>query len=223
MNAALHNEQEHFLSSVTDYWWNGTTVKDLGPYILNLVPGPENYDSWEYEDGPSFPALDYELTAAEAAGDYLINSEVLLPVGNSHELSQVLWRKHDHERKPAGVVHHQSALDSRVYEVQFLDSRTKELTANAITEVLCAKCDPDGNEYVLLDAIMDYRKDPDVAISCADQVKIIDGKKYFYMYVCGWELCCKWKNSSTSWQNLSNLKESYPLQVAEFVFAVQIC
>ncbi len=30
------------------------------------------------------------------------------------------------------------------------------------------------------------------------------------------------KDGSSSWQKLSNLKESHPLQVAEFAFAVQI-
>jgi len=38
----------------------------------------------------------------------------------------------------------------------------------------------------------------------------------------GRELCCEWKDGGTSWQKLSDLKESRPLQVAEFTFAVQI-
>jgi len=86
VNASFHKEQEHFLSSVTDRCGQGTMVKDLGPDILNLIPDPENYDPWEDEDGPSFPALYDKLTAANAAGDYLINSEVLLLIGNLHEL-----------------------------------------------------------------------------------------------------------------------------------------
>jgi len=73
INAAMHKEQEHFLTSVTDWWGQCTTVKDLGPDILNLVLGPRNYDHWEDEDGPSFPELDDELTAVEAEGDYHIN------------------------------------------------------------------------------------------------------------------------------------------------------
>ena len=60
-----------------------TTVKDLGPDVLNLDPDPDNTDPWEDDDGPLFPKLDNELEAAKAAGDFLVNSEVLLPVGNS--------------------------------------------------------------------------------------------------------------------------------------------
>ena len=44
----------------------------------------------EDEDAPLFPNLDNELTPVEAAEDNLINSEVLLPVGDFHELTRVL-------------------------------------------------------------------------------------------------------------------------------------
>eukprot|EP00804_Cyclotella_cryptica_P003442 CCRYP_002082-RA/>CCRYP_002082-RA protein AED:0.34 eAED:0.34 QI:0/0/0/1/0/0/2/0/164 len=53
-----------------------------------------------------------------------------------------------------------------------------------------------------------------------DQVSIVDGKKIIKRSTRGWELCCEWKDGSTSWQ--SYLKESHPLQVAEFMFAAQI-
>jgi hypothetical protein len=72
----------------------------LGPDILNLVPDPENNGPWEDEDGPSFPELNDELAAAEAAGDFLVNTEVLLPVGNSQELARVLRQKCDQEGNP---------------------------------------------------------------------------------------------------------------------------
>eukprot|EP00804_Cyclotella_cryptica_P022274 CCRYP_018116-RA/>CCRYP_018116-RA protein AED:0.39 eAED:0.39 QI:0/-1/0/1/-1/1/1/0/189 len=73
-----------------------------------------------------------------------------------------------------------------------------------------------------MDAIVDYRKDPSMAVAWKDQVLVIDGKKIVKRSTKGWELCCKWKDSSTSCQKLSDLKEFHPLQVAEFAFAVQI-
>ncbi len=48
---------------------------------------------------------------------------------------------------------------------------------NVIAEAVYAQCDADGNQYVLLDAIVDYRKDPSVAVARDDQVTIVDGKK----------------------------------------------
>jgi hypothetical protein len=69
---------------------------------------------------------------------------------------------------------------------------------------------------------VDYRKDPSVAVARDAQVTIVDDKNVVKCSTRGWELCCEWKDSSTSWQELLDLKESHPLQVAEFAFAAQI-
>jgi hypothetical protein len=90
VNAALHQEQEKFLEAIHGRWGKKTSVKDLGPDVLNLVPNLENNDSWEEADGPSFPELDDELVAAKVAVDFLVNTEMLLPVGNTQELAMVL-------------------------------------------------------------------------------------------------------------------------------------
>ena len=84
------------------------------------------------------------------------------------------------------------------------------------------QCDAKGNQYVLLDAIVDYSKDPSMAVVRDNQVTIVDGKKIVKHSTRGWELCCEWKGGSTSWHKLSDLKDSHPLQVAEFALAVQI-
>ena len=71
------------MEAIQERWGQKTTVKDWDPDVLNLVPNPVNNDPWEDEDGPSFPKLDDELIAAKVVGDFLINTEVLLPVGNT--------------------------------------------------------------------------------------------------------------------------------------------
>ena len=71
--------------------------------MLNLVPDPMNNDPWEEEDRPSFPKLDDKLTPADAAKDYLVYSEVPLPVGDSHELARVLCWKCDSNSMPVGT------------------------------------------------------------------------------------------------------------------------
>eukprot|EP00804_Cyclotella_cryptica_P022264 CCRYP_020542-RA/>CCRYP_020542-RA protein AED:0.22 eAED:-0.25 QI:0/0/0/0.5/1/1/2/0/420 len=120
--------------------------------------------------------------------------------GDALILGKVLHRKRDPDGSLVGTAHANPALNKAVY----------------------AQCDADGNQYVLLDAIVDYRKDPSVAVARKDQISVVDGKKIVTRSTKGWELCCKWKDGSTSWQKLSDLKESHPLQVAEFAFAGQI-
>ncbi|KAL7478840.1 hypothetical protein ACHAW6_004595 [Cyclotella cf. meneghiniana] len=75
---------------------------------------------------------------------------------------------------PVGTVHKQPAMDTHVYEVHFLGGRTKELARNTIAEALYAQCNPDSNQYVMLDAIVDCRMNPHMVISWNDHVKIIN-------------------------------------------------
>jgi hypothetical protein len=49
-------------------------------------------------------------------------------------------------------------LDTRKYVVQFADGDEIELNANMIAEAIYAQCDPDGNQYVLLEALVDHRR-----------------------------------------------------------------
>ena len=49
-------------------------------------------------------------------------------------------------------------LDTMEYSVEFDDGEFSELTANVIAESMYAACDDSGNEYLMMDSIVDYRK-----------------------------------------------------------------
>jgi hypothetical protein len=38
----------------------------------------------------------------------------------------------------------------------------------------------------------------------------------------GWQLCCQWKDGSSSWEKLSNLKELHPLETAKYAVTMGI-
>jgi hypothetical protein len=48
-------------------------------------------------------------------------------------------------------------LDTRLYEVFFDDGLTQEYQANTIVENLYSQVDPEGNEYLLLEEIIDHQ------------------------------------------------------------------
>ena len=73
-----------------------------------------------------------------------------------------------------------------MYEVRFPDGRTEELAVNVIAEAIYAQCDANGNQYILLDAIVDCCKDPAVAVARNDQVSVIHGKKIVERSTRGW-------------------------------------
>jgi hypothetical protein len=89
-------------------------------------------------------------------------------------------------------------LDTCEYTFTFDDGDETILNANLIAEAMFAQCNPDGNHYVLLDSIIDHRW-PDTAIRPSDQ-KVIrpDGRTYMIRSTIGWQVCCQWKDGSTS-------------------------
>ncbi len=79
-----------------------------------------------------------------------------------------------------------------------------------------AQCNPDGNQYVLLDSIIDHRR-LDTVLRPPDQKNVRpDRRTYIKRSTIGWQVCCQWKDGSTSWENLADLKESHPFETAEY-------
>ncbi len=51
----------------------------------------------------------------------------------------------------------------------------------------------------------------------SDQKNIrANGKTYLKHSTIGWQLCCQWKDSSMSWENLADLNESHPIETAKY-------
>ena len=69
--------------------------------------------------------------------------------------------------------------------------------------------------YLLLDALIDYQRD-NRAFSISDQQTIVRGRSVTHKITAGWQICCQWKDGSTSFKKLSKLKEFHPVQTAEF-------
>ena len=78
-----------------------------------------------------------------------------------------------------------------------------------------AQCDDDGKEYLLFDCIVDHKKN-DKALTKMTQPLRHNGRECVRCNTVGWHLCVQWFDGSTSWQSLKDLKETYPLQVAEY-------
>jgi hypothetical protein len=83
-----------------------------------------------------------------------------------------------------------------------------------------SQCDSEGNQYLLLDEIIDWHRDDSVAIGKDDMyVFSKNGNRHYRKTTKGWKLCVKWRDGSTSWVRLADLKESFPIELAEFAVA----
>jgi hypothetical protein len=171
----------------------------------------------------NIPEADEEFTP-DVYDDTYLNMELALPRpdGEGPEFARVTKRLRDKDGKPIGVANQNPILDTRVYEVEYLDGHKASLTANAIAQNLFAQVDEEGNRHVIIDEIIDHRKDSS-AVALEDAfVTTSSGTKRRRHTTKGWELLVRFKDGSTCWVALKDMKEEYPVQVAEYAVTAKI-
>jgi hypothetical protein len=137
-------------------------------------------------------------------------AEVLLPKGDYEYISRVVGRKRDSKGHPIGRYNPNPLLDKTVLEVEFPDGTIQDYAANVVAEVLFTQVDQDGNRHLLLKEIIGHEKDASAPTFEALQEtrRLFTTKR--------WSLHCLWADGSTSWEAFCNLKESNPIEVAQY-------
>lgn len=157
----------------------------------------------------------------EAYDDYL-TAEVLLPNMGTVVKAKVIGRKRDADGNPIGKRNTNPILDTREYEVEFPDGATDVFAANIIAENLYAQVDDEGNSYAILHEITDHKKDG-TAVTKDDGYEVTkSGGPRPRHTTRGWKLLVSWKDGTSSWVALKDLKESNPVEVAEYALANKI-
>ncbi len=84
-----------------------------------------------------------------------------------------------------------------------------------IAENMFAQCDSKGNQSLLLAGIVNHRKD-NSAVEKKDMYIKQGSNQQLHKTTKGWSLCVEWKDGTTSWERLADLKESNPVEIAEY-------
>jgi hypothetical protein len=151
--------------------------------------------------------------------DRYILAQVILPVNDEQLLGTVTARKRDNHGNPIGISNKNPVLDTHIYEVTFPDGHSVEYSANTIAECLYSQVDSEGNQSILLDELIDWKRTSD-AVEDSDILQIShNGNLHLRRTTKGYYLCVRWKDGSTSWEPLKDMKESYPTQVADFAIS----
>ena len=79
---------------------------------------------------------------------------------------------------------------------------------------MMSQVDEHGHKMAIMDGIVDHRTDGSETLH-KDRCIQKGSNKHLRKTTKGWELCVRWKDGSTSWERLAELKEAYPVQVAE--------
>ena len=84
-----------------------------------------------------------------------------------------------------------------------------------------ATCDDSGNKYLVMESIVDYQKS-DKAVSVSSQKVVHRGWIFMQRSTFRWQLCIQWRDRLTSCQVLKDMKESPPVETAEYAVDQEI-
>ena len=149
--------------------------------------------------------------------DAYIQSEVMLP--NSKGVMQaatVIGQSVDIEGNPIGEYDENPMVNTRVYDVMFPDGIVQQYSANIIAHGIFDAADSDGYCYQLMDEIIDHRKNDDALCQEDGFIKSGNGQKKRKITTKGWEIHVQWKDGLKSWVPMIDVKESYPVELAEY-------
>ncbi len=143
----------------------------------NLTPKYELFGDVRGADSDPDPDhADLEVTSE--VGNNYIGVDLLFPKGGTMTKGPATARKRDADGNPKGRANSNPIIDTHEYTVTFDDGDVTNLTANLIAESMYAQCDPDGNQYVLLDSLIDHQH-LDTALRLSDQTAVCnDGRTY---------------------------------------------
>lgn len=147
--------------------------------------------------------------------------QIGLPRGQDDELhyAKVKRRAVDEDGNPVGKSSNNPLTDTRQYEVEFEDGSIEILCANIIAENVLAQVDEEGHRQMLLREIIDHCIDTSQAIPKEKgEYTNKHGVKSKIRTTKGWEMCVEWRDGSTDWVSLKDIKQSYPVEAAMYAW-----
>ena len=134
-------------------------------------------------------------------------------------MAKVLRKSVDENGQVIGAHNKNPLLNTLVCDVKFPDGDVNKYVANLIAENVPSQVDPNGYYTNTMEAILDHKCDG-TAVRMPDKFfKTKQGKLTQWHTTVGWSFLIKWKNGPKEWVHLKVLKESYPVDVAEYVTA----
>jgi len=176
-------------------------------------------DDEDKNDEPAEEVKAEQDDYTEESYDAYLGAELLVPSGDNFIVGRVIKRIRDKDGNPVGQCHNNPILDTWHYEVQFGDGSTVEYTANLVAENMLSQSDPDGRRHMIFKEIVDHRVD-DTAIKKEEGFTIgFNGNVHPKKTTRGWDICVEWRDGSTSWLPLKDVKDANPLELAQYAVA----
>lgn len=154
--------------------------------------------------------------------DKYIGAQIKLDGPEGSQLATVKRRVTDGRGKPVGTANDNPLLDSRQYEIELEDGSIERYQANTIAENIYAQTDDEGRVSIMLDEIYGHRKDGRAVSMANGFTRNNAGEPRPKITTAGWFIKMRWKDGSTDELPLRLVKESNPIELAEYAVAAGI-
>ena len=213
-------------------YFDAIITKKLGNSMsMPSKPLPDNYETYADDEETGVSPLPDDNDPLSSPGqsvfespisDRLIQAELYLPQGEHMASAKVIGRAKDSDGLPIGTYDDDPMLNSMVYNVEFPDGEVKESSANLIAQNMYSQVDANGHHHTLLDSIIDFEKTDSAVDKDDEYITTRSGQRQLRQTTLGWNLLIAWKDGSQQWVPLKIMKESNPVEVAEFAVARNI-
>ena len=135
-------------------------------------------------------------------------------------MAMVTKRGHDSNGNAIGKRNANTLLDTHEYECTMEDGSAYQYNANVIAGNIYSQCDDDGRRHAVLQEIIDHKKDGRRAVDIANGYTVTrQGRRVPKTMTKGWKLLCQWRDGSSNWIDLKHVKDSNPIELAEYAIA----
>jgi len=100
--------------------------------------------------------------------------------------------------------------------VEYLNGHRAALAANTIAVNMFAQVDDEGHRTLLLEDVVNHRVNGREVKKADGFITSPNGGRRKKETTKGWEILIQWKDGSTTWEALKDVKESSPVQLAEY-------
>ena len=158
----------------------------------------------------------------QPAYDKLIHMELMLPQGDRLVPAKVVGQTIDPTGRTVGTYDDNPIMNTCVYDIEFPDGDVKEYSANVIAENLLSQVDTQGFHLKLFHSILDHDMDDSAITKEEFYATDKDGRKRMRQTTAGWSLQVLYRDGTKQWVPLKDLKESNPVDLAEYAKARKI-
>ena len=102
------------------------------------------------------------------------------------------------------------------------NGETDRIFANKLAVNIYSQLDDEGREHLKFKNIIDHRKNGSALNMENGFIHLKNGQKKCKPTTRGWQVLVEWKDDTTTWMDMKDVKEASPIELAEYAIANQI-